>query len=129
MGHVLWKYLYTKVSVLETETFKSQSQLLRPRLRLSEDSLSFETEIETGKLLMVETETRLTLGYEQFLRLRPLEIDPWMSRRRPRVSRISENKVNILAICCRCYNFMHFLHKIRVTTDSILSVDTCPVCH
>ena len=46
-----------KVSVLETETFVSQSQL--SRLRLSEVSLSFETEIETGKLLIVETETKI----------------------------------------------------------------------
>ena len=43
------------VLVLETETFGSQSQLSIPRL--SEVSLSFETETETGKLLMVKTET------------------------------------------------------------------------
>ena len=44
-----------RVSDLETETFESQSQLSRPRLRFSEVSLSFKT--ETGKLLMVKTET------------------------------------------------------------------------
>ena len=42
-----------RVSLLETETFGSQSQLSRPRL--SEVSLSLET--ETGKLLMVKTKT------------------------------------------------------------------------
>ena len=44
------------VSVLETETFESKSQL--SRLRLSEGSLSFETDTETGKLLRVKTETK-----------------------------------------------------------------------
>ena len=44
-----------RVSVLETDTFESQSQLSRQRLRLSEVSLRFKTETETGKLLMVET--------------------------------------------------------------------------
>ena len=45
------------VSFLETEigTFESQSQLSRPRL--SEVNLSFEAETDTGKLLMVETDT------------------------------------------------------------------------
>ena len=47
-----------RVSVLETNTFESQSQLSRPKLRLSEVSLTFDTEDQTGKLLMVETETK-----------------------------------------------------------------------
>ena len=41
------------ILIFQTETFKSQSQL--SRLRLSEVSLSFET--QTEKLLMVETKT------------------------------------------------------------------------
>ena len=53
-----------RVSVLEAEieTLESQSQLSRPRLRLSEVSLSFET--KTGKFLMVETETRIWTIFE-----------------------------------------------------------------
>ena len=43
-------------------TSESQSQLSRPRLRLSEVSLSFET--KTGKLLMIETETRIWTIFE-----------------------------------------------------------------
>ena len=56
-----------RVSVLETETetFGSQSQLSRPRLRLSEVSLSFETKNETGKRWS-RLRPRMRLGYEQF---------------------------------------------------------------
>ena len=43
-------------SVLKTHTFESQSQLSRPKLRVSEVSVSFKT--ETGKLMMVKTETK-----------------------------------------------------------------------
>ena len=48
-----------RVLFLETKikTFESHSLLSRPRLRLWDISISFETENETGKLLMVETET------------------------------------------------------------------------
>ena len=41
----------------QDQTFESEPHILRPRLRLSEVSLSFET--ETGKLLMVETKNGL----------------------------------------------------------------------
>ena len=44
------------VSGLETKTFESKSQLSRPRL--SDVSLSFVTDTETGKLLRVKTETK-----------------------------------------------------------------------
>ena len=47
-----------KVSVLKNETFESQCQLSRPKIRLSEVSLSFENGCDTGKLLIVETETQ-----------------------------------------------------------------------
>ena len=45
-----------RFSVLETdlETFESQSQLSRPKLRLTEVSVSFKS--ETVKLLMVKTD-------------------------------------------------------------------------
>ena len=46
-----------RVSVLETETLESQSQLSNTRLRLLKVILSFETKPE--KLLLVETETRI----------------------------------------------------------------------
>ena len=49
-----------RVSVLETKAFESQSQFLR--LRLSEVSLSFET--KTGKLRIVETETRIRTNFK-----------------------------------------------------------------
>ena len=64
-----------RVSVLKTETFESQSQLSRPRLRLSEVSLSFET--ETVKPLIVETETdsRIWTIFEtETPRDRPLDV-------------------------------------------------------
>ena len=63
-----------RVSVLKTETFGSQSQLSRPRL--SEVSLSFETETETGKLLMFETETRIQTIFEtETTQERPLGVE------------------------------------------------------
>ena len=49
--------LQTQTSVLETETFVSQSQFSRMKLRLWEFSFNFEADIETLKLLLVETET------------------------------------------------------------------------
>ena len=61
-----------RVSDLETETLGSQSQFLK--LRLSEVSLSFETEIE--KLLMTETDTRLWTIFEiETTRDRPLDVE------------------------------------------------------
>ena len=63
-----------RVSVLdtETETFESQSQLLRPRL--SKVSLIFDT--ETGKLMMVETETRILTIFEiETTRDQPLNVE------------------------------------------------------
>ena len=56
-----------RVSVFETQTFESQSQLSRPKLRLSEVGLRFETKNE---------KLGLTLGYEQFYRPRPLKTGP-----------------------------------------------------
>ena len=53
-----------RVSVLKTMTFESQFQLSGPRLKLSEVSLSFETKTETGKLLMVQTETRIAIIFK-----------------------------------------------------------------
>ena len=67
-----------RVSVLETETFESQSQLSRSRL--SEASLSFMN--QTEKLLMVknetETETRLWTIFETTTtrdRARPMDVE------------------------------------------------------
>ena len=62
------------ISVLETETFGSQSLLSRSRL--SEVILSFETE----KLLMVETKTEtetriLTIFEKETARDRPLDVE------------------------------------------------------
>ena len=56
-----------RISILETETeiFESQSLLSRPRPRLWEISLSFETKTETLKLLKVETETRIWPIFER----------------------------------------------------------------
>ena len=51
-----------RLSVPETESFESQSQLSKLRLMLLELNLSFKT--KTGKLLIVETETRMWTIFE-----------------------------------------------------------------
>ena len=63
-----------RVSVLETKTLGSQSQLSRPRV--SEVSLSLKMTLGNCWWSIL----RPILGYEQFSRPRSLETGPWMSR-------------------------------------------------